>query len=101
MSGTGCSQEATLWGSSLNLPPTWGWWWKQEGPCAGSQEVSFLTLLTVLLRTKLYSADLESGLHYLLRVELAAHKSLAGTQLKTFKDFMTVIAKVWLVLLRL
>uniref|UniRef100_UPI0020223CD3 sulfhydryl oxidase 2 n=1 Tax=Myodes glareolus TaxID=447135 RepID=UPI0020223CD3 len=46
-------------------------------------------------RTKLYSADLESGLHYLLRVELAAHKSLAGTQLKTFKDFMTVIAKLF------
>lgn len=95
MSGTGCSQEATLWGSSLNLPPTWGWWWKQEGLV---QEVrkypSSLSLLTVLLRTKLYSADLESGLHYLLRVELAAHKSLAGTQLKTFKDFMTVIAKV-------
>lgn len=61
---------------------------------------SSLSLLAVL-RAKLYSADLESGLHYLLRVELAAHKSLAGTQLKTFKDFMTVVAKVWLVLLRL
>ncbi|XP_050011131.1 sulfhydryl oxidase 2 [Alexandromys fortis] len=46
-------------------------------------------------RAKLYSADLESGLHYLLRVELAAHKSLAGTQLKTFKDFMTVVAKLF------
>ncbi|ERE70549.1 sulfhydryl oxidase 2 [Cricetulus griseus] len=44
---------------------------------------------------KLYTADLESGLHYLLRVELAAHKSLAGTQLKTFRDFMTVIAKLF------
>ncbi|XP_027278732.1 sulfhydryl oxidase 2 isoform X2 [Cricetulus griseus] len=46
-------------------------------------------------RAKLYTADLESGLHYLLRVELAAHKSLAGTQLKTFRDFMTVIAKLF------
>ncbi|KAH0506886.1 Sulfhydryl oxidase 2 [Microtus ochrogaster] len=46
---------------------------------------------------KLYSADLESGLHYLLRVELAAHKSLTGTQLKTFKDFMTVVAKACII----
>ncbi|XP_005083718.1 sulfhydryl oxidase 2 [Mesocricetus auratus] len=46
-------------------------------------------------RAKLYAADLESGLHYLLRVELAAHKSLAGAQLKTFRDFMTVIAKLF------
>ncbi|XP_052580211.1 sulfhydryl oxidase 2 [Peromyscus californicus insignis] len=46
-------------------------------------------------RAKLYTADLESGLHYLLRVELAAHRSLAGAQLKTFKDFMTVIAKLF------
>ncbi|OBS74936.1 hypothetical protein A6R68_14501 [Neotoma lepida] len=44
---------------------------------------------------KLYTADLESGLHYLLRVELAAHRSLAGAQLKTFRDFMTVIAKLF------
>ncbi|XP_029392648.1 sulfhydryl oxidase 2 isoform X1 [Mus pahari] len=46
-------------------------------------------------RAKLYTADLESGLHYLLRVELAAHKSLAGAQLKTFRDFVTVIAKLF------
>lgn len=38
--------------------------------------------------------DLESGLHYLLRVELAAHKTLEGAELKTFKDFVTVVAKV-------
>ncbi|GAB1286098.1 Sulfhydryl oxidase 2 [Apodemus speciosus] len=46
-------------------------------------------------RAKLYTADLESGLHYLLRVELAAHRSLAGAQLKTFRDFVTVIAKLF------
>nr|XP_004654139.2 sulfhydryl oxidase 2 [Jaculus jaculus] len=46
-------------------------------------------------RTKLYTGDLESGLHYLLRVELAAHKSLAGAQLKTLRDFVTVIAKLF------
>lgn len=45
-------------------------------------------------RWKLYTADLESGLHCLLRVELAAHRSLAGAELKTLKDFVTVLAKV-------
>ncbi|KAK2120642.1 hypothetical protein P7K49_002028 [Saguinus oedipus] len=45
-------------------------------------------------RSKLYTADLESGLHYLLRVELAAHRSLAGAELKTLKDFVTVVVKV-------
>lgn len=38
--------------------------------------------------------DLESGLHYLLRVELASHQTLEGEELKTFKDFVTVVAKV-------
>ncbi|XP_042819447.1 sulfhydryl oxidase 2 [Panthera tigris] len=46
-------------------------------------------------RAKLYTADLESGLHYLLRVELAAHKSLAGAELRTLKDFVTVLAKLF------
>uniref|UniRef100_A0A452VDR7 Sulfhydryl oxidase n=1 Tax=Ursus maritimus TaxID=29073 RepID=A0A452VDR7_URSMA len=45
-------------------------------------------------RSKLYAADLESGLHYILRVELAAHKSLAGAELRTLKDFVTVLAKL-------
>lgn len=42
----------------------------------------------------MYMVDLESGLHYLLRVELATHKTLEGVELKTFKDFVTVVAKV-------
>uniref|UniRef100_A0A8C4MRE9 Sulfhydryl oxidase n=2 Tax=Equus asinus TaxID=9793 RepID=A0A8C4MRE9_EQUAS len=46
-------------------------------------------------RSKLYTADLESGLHYLLRVELAAHKALAGAELNTLKDFVTVAAKLF------
>ncbi|XP_061290056.1 sulfhydryl oxidase 2 [Bos javanicus] len=46
-------------------------------------------------RSKLYTADLESGLHHLLRVELAAHRSLAGVELKTLKDFITVLAKLF------
>uniref|UniRef100_A0A8D0HKV5 Uncharacterized protein n=1 Tax=Sphenodon punctatus TaxID=8508 RepID=A0A8D0HKV5_SPHPU len=46
-------------------------------------------------KSKLYMADLESGLHYLLRVELATHKTLEGAELKTFKDFVTVLAKLF------
>ncbi|KFP83553.1 Sulfhydryl oxidase 2, partial [Acanthisitta chloris] len=46
-------------------------------------------------KSKLYMADLESGLHYLLRVELATHKMLEGAELKTFKDFVTVSAKLF------
>ncbi|ELV13151.1 Sulfhydryl oxidase 2 [Tupaia chinensis] len=44
--------------------------------------------------TRLYTADLESGLHYLLRVELAAHRSLAGAELRTLRDFVTIMAKI-------
>lgn len=42
----------------------------------------------------MYTADLESALHYLLRVELATHNSLEGEELKIFKDFVTLVAKV-------
>lgn len=52
-------------------------------------------IIYVCFRSKLYMADLESGLHYLLRVELATHKTLEGAELKTFKDFVTVSAKVY------
>uniref|UniRef100_A0ACB8F0U4 Uncharacterized protein n=1 Tax=Sphaerodactylus townsendi TaxID=933632 RepID=A0ACB8F0U4_9SAUR len=44
-------------------------------------------------KSKLFMADLESGLHYLFRVELATHRTLEGAALKTFKDFVTVLAK--------
>ncbi|MEE6505244.1 hypothetical protein FKM82_005472 [Ascaphus truei] len=46
-------------------------------------------------QSKLYMADLESGLHYLLRVELATHKMLEGQKLKTFKDFIMVLYKLF------
>ncbi|XP_055456459.1 sulfhydryl oxidase 2 [Psammomys obesus] len=59
------------------------------------EENSELMIWKEFDRAKLYTADLESGLHYLLRVELAAHRSLAGAQLKTFRDFVTVIAKLF------
>ncbi|XP_030142310.4 sulfhydryl oxidase 2 isoform X1 [Taeniopygia guttata] len=46
-------------------------------------------------KSRLYMADLESGLHFLLRVELATHKALEGAELKTFKDFVTISAKLF------
>lgn len=45
--------------------------------------------------SKVYMADLESGLHYLLRVELATHHTLEGEELSAFKDFVTVVAKLF------
>lgn len=42
----------------------------------------------------MYTADLESALHYLLRVELATHNTLEGEELKIFKDFVALVAKV-------
>ncbi|XP_013923139.1 PREDICTED: sulfhydryl oxidase 2-like [Thamnophis sirtalis] len=45
-------------------------------------------------QSKLYMADLESGLHYLFRVELATHKTLEGPELRTLKDTVLLLAKV-------
>ncbi|XP_059849657.1 sulfhydryl oxidase 2 [Hypanus sabinus] len=44
---------------------------------------------------KVYLADLESALHYLLRVELASHKILEGPELTTLKDVITVLSKLF------
>ncbi|XP_026177981.1 sulfhydryl oxidase 2 [Mastacembelus armatus] len=46
-------------------------------------------------RSKVYTADLESALHYLLRVELATHSTLEGEELKVFKDFVTLVSKLY------
>ncbi|XP_075041940.1 sulfhydryl oxidase 2 [Mixophyes fleayi] len=46
-------------------------------------------------KSQMYTADLESGLHYLLRVELATHQSLEGEKLKTFKDLITILYKLF------
>lgn len=43
----------------------------------------------------MYTADLESALHYLLRVELATHHTLEGEELKVFKDLVTLVAKLY------
>lgn len=77
-------------GPAGNLPGDWGR--SKRGTCVPDFPMFHL-------RAKLYTADLESGLHYLLRVELAAHRSLAGAELKTLREFVTVVAKVWVALL--
>ncbi|KAL0978978.1 hypothetical protein UPYG_G00178780 [Umbra pygmaea] len=46
-------------------------------------------------KSKVYMADLESGLHYLLRVELATHKTLEGEELNTLKDLVSIVAKLF------
>ncbi|KAM3611030.1 uncharacterized protein V6R79_012665 [Siganus canaliculatus] len=46
-------------------------------------------------RSKVYTADLETALHYLLRVELATHNTLEGEELKIFKDFIVLVAKLY------
>ncbi|CAK6981552.1 LOW QUALITY PROTEIN: sulfhydryl oxidase 2 [Scomber scombrus] len=46
-------------------------------------------------RSQVYSADLDSALHYLLRVELATHNTLEGEELQIFKDFVTLVAKLY------
>lgn len=44
--------------------------------------------------TRVYAADLESALHYMLRVELATRDHLEGEELRIVKDFVSVVAKV-------
>ncbi|XP_069842803.1 sulfhydryl oxidase 2 [Dendropsophus ebraccatus] len=46
-------------------------------------------------KSRLYTADLESALHYLLRVELATHQTLEGEKLKSFKDLVTLLYKLF------
>ncbi|KAK5871768.1 hypothetical protein PBY51_004629 [Eleginops maclovinus] len=45
--------------------------------------------------SEVYAADLESALHYLLRVELATHSTLQGEELQVFKDFVTLVSKLY------
>uniref|UniRef100_A0A8C3XUE8 Sulfhydryl oxidase n=1 Tax=Chelydra serpentina TaxID=8475 RepID=A0A8C3XUE8_CHESE len=44
-------------------------------------------------RSKVYMADLESALHYALRVEVARFSVLTGEQLRALKYFVAVLAK--------
>ncbi|KAM9446170.1 sulfhydryl oxidase 2 [Clarias gariepinus] len=67
----------------------------QQPEKAAIKDQSTSDLFREFDKSKVYMVDLESGLHYLLRVELAAHKTLEGAELKTFKDFVTVVAKLF------
>ncbi|KAG9354535.1 hypothetical protein JZ751_001246 [Albula glossodonta] len=62
---------------------------------AGNREHGTTEMWKEFDKSKVYMVDLESGLHYLLRVELASHQTLEGEELKTFKDFATVVAKLF------
>uniref|UniRef100_A0A8C8RDS6 Sulfhydryl oxidase n=1 Tax=Pelusios castaneus TaxID=367368 RepID=A0A8C8RDS6_9SAUR len=44
-------------------------------------------------RSKVYMADLESALHYALRIEVARFSVLTGERLKALKSFVAVLAK--------
>ncbi|KAG5850113.1 hypothetical protein ANANG_G00078790 [Anguilla anguilla] len=44
-------------------------------------------------RTRVYMSDLESALHYSLRVELAAHPVISGEDLTALKRYVSVLAK--------
>lgn len=45
-------------------------------------------------RTRVYMSDLESALHYSLRVELSGHISISGDDLTALKKYIHVLAKV-------
>ncbi|XP_043857490.1 sulfhydryl oxidase 1 [Dromiciops gliroides] len=44
-------------------------------------------------RSKLYMLDLESALHYIIRIEVGKFKVLEGRQLTALKNFVSVLAK--------
>lgn len=47
-----------------------------------------------VFRTRVYMSDLESALHYSLRVELSGHISISGDDLTALKKYIHVLAKV-------
>lgn len=44
--------------------------------------------------SRVYMVDLESALHYSLRVELAAHPVFRGAALIYLKEYISVLSKV-------
>lgn len=44
-------------------------------------------------RSRVYMSDLESALHYSLRVELSAHTTISGDALTALKQYITVLTK--------
>lgn len=48
----------------------------------------------LVLSSKIYMADLESALHYILRVEVGKFSVLEGQRLVALKKFVAVLAQV-------
>ncbi|MBV95239.1 Sulfhydryl oxidase 1, partial [Eschrichtius robustus] len=64
-------------------------------PCGDVPDSSgfLLVFFPAILSSKIYMADLESALHYILRVEVAKFSVLEGQRLVAMKKFMSVLAQ--------
>lgn len=71
-----------------------------SGPgCSSSAPAPRLSPLSLpgslcVLSSKIYTADLESALHYILRIEVGKFSVLEGQRLVALKKFMAVLAQV-------
>lgn len=71
-----------------------------SGPgCSSSTPAPRLSPLSLpgslcVLSSKIYTADLESALHYILRIEVGKFSVLEGQRLVALKKFMAVLAQV-------
>lgn len=61
----------------------------QRGAC-----VMCVCVIPCVCRSRVYMADLESVLHYSLRVEVAAHPVIKADALASLKKYVAVLAKV-------
>lgn len=61
-------------------------------------DVYFVYTGNCVFRSRVYMADLESTLHYSLRVEVSAHTVIKGDALDSLKKYISVLAKVKLYL---
>lgn len=62
--------------------------------CSFPPFVVVIFLCVYVPRSRVYMADLESTLHFSLRVELAAHTVIKGESLVSLKKFISVLVKV-------
>lgn len=72
-----------------------GWDIPFPGKTPGADEgADGASCFAALPSSKLYMADLESALHYSLRVEAVRASALAGAQLAAFKCYVATLVKV-------
>ena len=76
----------------LLFPPS-GPGCSSSSPCPQLSPLSLPGSLWVL-SSKIYMADLESALHYILRIEVGKFSVLEGQRLVALKKFMAVLAQV-------